>query len=45
MEWLDKYSQAGRRFQLWDATDPALVNPHGDHRFNRLIAVAHNSRR
>ena len=44
MEWLKKYSEAGRRFPLWDAIDPVLVDLHGDNRFNRYIAMSWNSR-
>jgi len=44
MSWLAKSSEAGRRFPLWDTTDPVLVDLHGDQRFNRHIAMSQNSR-
>ena len=43
VSWLEKSSESGRRFPLWDATDPMFANLHGDHRFNRFIALAKNA--
>jgi hypothetical protein len=43
LSWLEKSSESGRHFSLWDATDPVFADLHGDHRFNRFIAMARNS--
>jgi len=38
--WLKKSTESGRHFPLWDATDPVFAELHDDHRFNRFIALA-----
>ncbi|MEN8260456.1 MAG: tetratricopeptide repeat protein [Pseudomonadota bacterium] len=39
-EWFDKAAEAGRRFSLWDASDPLFASLRGDSRFdNYLVAT------
>ncbi|MDX1507001.1 MAG: tetratricopeptide repeat protein [Woeseiaceae bacterium] len=38
-EWFDKAAAAGRRFSLWDASDPLFANLRGDRRFDHYIAA------
>ncbi len=37
--WLQKAAESGRRFYLWDSTDPVFQALHGDQRFERYIAA------
>ena len=46
-EWFNKAAEAGRRFSLWDETDPLFTTLRGDRRFDHYIAATrfgHSSR-
>ena len=38
LEWLERASDSGYNFYIWDARDPALASLHGEPRFERLMA-------
>ena len=42
--WLDKAAEAGRRFSLWDESDPLFTNLRGDSSFDRYIAATRGDR-
>ena len=37
LDWMDRASGVTRLFRLWDLTDPAFENLHGDRRFEHIL--------